>query len=273
MHIKKVLFLINVIFIYSFHSYADENAGILPYAYKDGTAYFLFGLEDRYWDKKKGLSWTKQPQTRSTWVWNDFGGKCDATDFPGKIHDEGIEYCAARECTEETRYVFGNALPLSPGLTTSSPEFTNSINYLIKNITKKFEIRNRSGNLIYNQFFALVEYIDAEKFTNAPEVPNAEKKRYKWIKVKNVLAMLKTPDKDGFFYRFTFTPTKEEVTNKMFPYLVLTLQQRDVQNFITHEILGKVPKIPDPSVISTLRKDLQTLHQQLKMLNEQLAKI
>ncbi len=246
---------------------AAQNAGILPYAYKDGKAYFLLGLENRTWDRNR--PWAKK--ARSTWVWTDFGGKCDTGDYneAAQFNTNQETYCAARECTEETRYVFGNKLPLNPLVNKQSQEFKLSLRYWINHVTNKFYIDS-----FYVQVFAQVDYIYANKLKNAPKVPSYEKDEYRWISVKDVLQALKKPDNNGFF-RFAF---QHHRTNKLFSYFANTLRREDVQQFIKNTILAQetvppipvTPPIPVGPELRTLSTDLQKLQRQLNNLMQQL---
>ncbi len=261
----------------TFHA---TNAGILPYTFIDSKAYFLLGLENRTWDLNK--SWAQK--ARSTWVWTDFGGKCDPGDYYAEETlgiDQAI-YCAARECTEETRFAFGNQLPLQPGLGTRSSEFKKSLNYWIDHLKyDPFDILDSKNNLLYTQFFAEVDYIDANKIKGTKISLFEEKKEFRWIPVQEVLqALIKSDDKGFFRFKFQY-PGR---TNKLFPDFAKTLRLADVQQFIYNTILAKekvppipvtptapiTPPIPVKPELQTLSIDLQKLQWQLNNLTRQL---
>lgn len=219
--VGSILFL-----LYSSIVLGVPNAGMLPYAYKNGKAYFLLGLENRIWDRNK--PWTKG---RSTWVWTDFGGKCDPPDQTeaARYNTDQATLCAAREGTEETRYVFGNKPPLKSGLRNNSQEYDNSVRYLIKNVKNRFTVDQN-----YEEFFVEVDYIDAQNINNSPSVPSDEKIEWRWMLVQDVLNALQNADSNGF-YRFNF---QHKQTNKIFPDFASTLRRHDVQNFIQSTILA-----------------------------------
>ncbi len=233
----------------------------MPYAYKNGKAYFLFGLENRTWDKGR---WTQKAYSK--WVWAQFAGHCEVADTAQatQYKTDAATYCAARETTEESRYVFGNKLPLNRFVNKRSQEFKNSIKYWINHITGRFF--EGEG---YEHFFAEVDYIDPQKLNSGPKVSGYEKQEYKWIKVTDVMNALKNPDKDGFI-RFAF---QHHRTNKMFPPLAGTL--RRTQNFINNTILAKEKIIPPtpvtpPVTPSTPKPELQALATDLQKLQRQL---
>jgi hypothetical protein len=271
MKFQKLLFLILFVFAYS-SSLDAVNGGILPYAYKNGKAYFLFGLENRTWDAGKWWTWV----VGGSWVWTDFGGKCDDSDAENakKHKTDDATYCASRECAEETRYVFGNRLPLRSGLNNTSAEFKNSVSYWIRHITKMFNIADKSGSVFYYQFFAQVDYIDPDNLVKAPKVPSYEKDDYQWILVEDVIKTLESKGADGL-YRFSFMRGKP--SNKMLPWVANNLLRGDVQKFIKTEILNKsketsmLIEAPRPGVnIESLHADLKKLQKQLENLKRQL---
>lgn len=211
-----------------------RNAGILPYTIKNGTVYFLLGLERR----------------NHLWQWADFGGICDAEDTTdaAKYNTTQARLCAAREAAEETRYVFGNSLPLPQGLTKKSPQFNVSVKYWLSTIKKEFQSPH------YFQFFAEVDYIDANSLKNSPTV-DYEKVDYLWIDALHFLQAVQNKAADGF-YRL---PLAHLPSTVLFEKLANTLKQSDVQDFIKQ-------LLPIPQLLATL----QTLQQQLKELHAKL---
>jgi 8-oxo-dGTP pyrophosphatase MutT (NUDIX family) len=226
-----------------------KNAGILPYTIKDGTVYFLFGLERR---TSGGASF---------YSWNDFGGGCDvadARDF-GKYLTTQARLCAAREAAEETRYVFGNTVtePLIHQMDEHSPEYDTSVRYWIRAITAEFPIGT------YRQFFANVIYIDPEVLVKSYPVPHFEKEQYGWVSLESLQNALNHPDAGIYHIRDTapFNKNKRNV-DSIYTRLGKTLLRTDVQKFITSIMPSPTPP-PSWANLSTL---LQTLAAQLNQL-------
>lgn len=233
---SKIVFI--VFFMASgFHSaviHGARNAGILPYIINDGTVYFLLGLEKR----------------NHLWQWADFGGICDTADTTDatKYNTTQARLCAAREAAEETRYVFGNSLPLPQGLAKKSAQFDASVKYWLSTIKKEFQSPH------YFQFFAEVDYIDANSLKNSPTV-DYEKVDYLWIDALHLIRAVQNKAGDGF-YRLPLTHPRSTI---LFEKLANTLKQTDVQDFIKQ-------LLPIPPLLATL----QTLHQRLEELQAKL---
>jgi hypothetical protein len=156
--------------------------------------------------------------------------------------------------------VFGNEHPIKKGITKKSREFDGSVRYWISKIDPApFKINNQ-----YQQFFAEVDFIEAEQIKKSPEVH--EKEDFLWIKVTNVLEALEAPDIGGS-YRL---PIQHDKTNKLFPPLAETLRRADVQKYINDKILIHERFIPEPTIEPTIIPKLP-----LKALDplEQLGKI
>lgn len=221
---KSTYFFLSIPAIFIFFTLnGAQNAGVLPYAKKNDIVFFLFGLEHRQQDVNRG--WAKKAGT--TWVLADFGGKCDVEDTKdaSKYGTDQATLCAAREAAEETRYVFGNNLPLKSGLTKKSSEFDKSVRYFINHMTQVVKIDG-----YYDQFFAEVDFIDANLFKNSPKVPNYEKEDYTWVKAGDLLKALQNPDPNGF---------SKIGSTLIYPTLAKTLRRADVLNFINSLIVPK----------------------------------
>lgn len=220
-----------------------KNAGMLPYTYHQGTVYFLFGYE------KRGASF----------VWTDFGGICDPSDSKD-AHNQGVslsKYCAAREATEETRYIFGdNKLPAS-----SQAKKQSSIKNLLSWKSAEF-IHDQYE---YTQFFVEVPYIDASRFKSGPKVPNFEKMDYQWIKGDELLAKLFKES----------NPALDNRGTKIYHPLLLTLTRNDIKNFIKNLILTSEKHKNQACNLDTLflSQELENLNIKLNKLNKQLEVI
>jgi 8-oxo-dGTP pyrophosphatase MutT (NUDIX family) len=130
----------------------NVSAGILPFCVHEGKGYFLIG------------------QAIKNKFWSDFGGNPDKT-------DPDIYYTAAREFSEETRYVYGIG------------SLQTSINYILPRLKDhkylRYTAHEKNGK--YIMYIVEVDYIPAETFNNAPKVPHAEKRTYCWIPAQKFL--------------------------------------------------------------------------------------
>ena len=160
------------------------NAGILPYTYDDhGTAFFLIG---------------KEPSGH----WADFGGR-------GEDADITPLQTAAREFSEETRYVFGK-WSLHKNITQEKKRKrllikkdkknrseSASICYIAPRVTK--ELVHPQG--YYTMYLARVDFIPAHIFGKAAKVPHYEKRAYQWVPVHAFMeAMEKATDRYHAYY-------------------------------------------------------------------------
>lgn len=242
-----------------------ENAGILPFAYIDGKLYFLFGLEHKF--------------RLGGYIWNDFGGICDNTDINDaqKFNTDLINYCAARETTEETRYVFGNKLPLPKKLNQHSQQFKNSISYWLSKITKRFAISKPNQPPFYYQHFALVDYIDAAKITHAPTVPHYEKEKYIWIPADKLMQTIDTAQRVDSI-QLPIEAQYKLLSRTLATTLKYNKEVRDyIETLIAQQVVPLPPQIPpsqpqsvEPTEIST---SLSQLHKNLTTLQKQLSSI
>ncbi len=149
---KKVLY-VSLSLVFSFYSCVSRNpAGILPYAFYNNQMWILLGQE---------AQWIRN------YFWSDFGGSADPS-------DTSITYTAAREATEETRYVYGNG------------NYKQSINYLLPRLSQKYATKVDS----YTMFFAQVDYKDSNLFRNGPTVPHYDKVDYAWIPIRELSTIL-----------------------------------------------------------------------------------
>ncbi|MBI2774771.1 NUDIX domain-containing protein [Candidatus Dependentiae bacterium] len=153
---------------------ADKNidAGILPYYYdENGKAYFLLG---------------KEPNG----VWADFGGKHEQGEYSSET--------AAREFSEETRYVFGKyAGKINLLEKAEKSQLKDSVNYIKGRITAKLEHPKK----YYIMYLAQVDFIPAEMFTDAPKVPHYEKKDYEWVPAKKFIKAIEmSSDRNNTFF-------------------------------------------------------------------------
>lgn len=142
------------------------SAGVLPYAYNEnGVLCFQIGQEPN------GL-------------WADFGGKADP-------HEKHTHETAAREFSEETRYVYGRYSLLKHHHNKDiyirpSAAFRESKRYILRRLREK--LFHPKG--YYVMYLAHVDYIPAQDFTCAPKVPHYEKKAYEWVPVAQLLSEL-----------------------------------------------------------------------------------
>lgn len=132
-------------------------AGILPY-YVDraGQAYFLIGEEPNGF-------------------WADFGGRADK-------EDRGPQETALRECSEETRCVFGaydykQNRKLRKRILHYPECMRASHRYLKPRMSA--ELRHPRG--YYVMYLARVEFIPEQVFNRAAKIPHYEKRRYAWV--------------------------------------------------------------------------------------------
>lgn len=161
---KSIIFLI---FFTNLSCFAQKgiNAGVLPYFFdKSGKAFFLIGREPNGF-------------------WADFGGRAEK--------DEETTITAAREFSEETRYVYGKHAQGVKNLESSKPteKFLNaSIDYINKRITGK--LVHPKG--YYVMYLAEVDFIPATVFDSALEVPHYEKTKYSWVSVQKLVNAIRT---------------------------------------------------------------------------------
>lgn len=141
---------------------ARTNAGILPYTFKRGTVYFLIG---------------KEPNE----LWADFGGRAE-------LQDGTTEDTAAREFSEETRYVYGK-YELNKKLKKHCGKSCKlaSIDYIKSRITGVASHPKE----YYEMFLADVDYIPATTFKHAAKIPHYEKKDYAWVPADKFLAVIR----------------------------------------------------------------------------------
>lgn len=179
-HMKRLtVIIVNLSFIFScFTSYARElvNAGVLPYFFdKSGKAYFLIGQEPN------GL-------------WADFGGNFEKTDASSKM-------TAAREFSEETRYVFGKLAAKVKNLeekVEGKYYLQKSIDYIMPRMTLELIHPKK----YYRMYLAEVDFIPEDTFKNAFKVPHFEKKDYTWVLVDDFLdSMKKTENRMQAYHR------------------------------------------------------------------------
>jgi hypothetical protein len=141
---------------------ACTSAGVLPYASKCGTVYFLIGKEPN------GL-------------WADFGGRAE-------LHDGTTKNTASREFSEETRYVYGK-YELNKNLKKFCGKSCKraSIAYIKSHITGV--VSHPRG--YYKMFLAEVDYIPAKTFKHAAKIPHYEKKDYAWVPADKFLSVIR----------------------------------------------------------------------------------
>lgn len=214
------------------------SAGILPYAFHNGKAYFLLGLEQRYINPKKlpKSNWHLTSPNEGSWVWTDFGGRCDAT-------DNTITRCAARECAEETRGFFGNAisggqLPFKDIKKTSN-KIKKSISFWQDAINKgtMFQMKATKGD--YTMYLVQIDYFDnihSIVQIRSQDKSFLEKEAFLWVDVEEVLSTANnaTNVMDNI-YRLpsinckNWQPTYKSnnpsyITNRLYNYLARNLQ-------------------------------------------------
>ncbi len=124
------------------------DAGGLPFCYHNSRLWFLIGRE--------GFG-SAQGQ------WTDFGGKADKP-------SEAPMTTAAREFTEETRYVFGKN------------NYGHSIAWFQTHVN--LDIQSQWG---YHMFLVEVPFIDAGILRHGPAVPHYEKIDYAWVDANDFL--------------------------------------------------------------------------------------
>ncbi len=149
------------------------SAGILPYYYnKKGVAYFLIG---------------KEPNG----VWADFGGGAEQ-------NDQDVLETAAREFSEETRYVYGKyACGYEVKKARYAPYKKASMDYIESRITGSFT--HPRG--YYRMYLAQVDYIPVSRFKHAAKVPHYEKRDYAWVPAYEfVEAIHKSKDRLKTYY-------------------------------------------------------------------------
>lgn len=216
---KKIL-LLTTLFLITSKLSATVGAGILPYAYKDGKAYFLLGKE----------------QGR----WNDFSGSCDKTEDDTKsfTYSDGTvvsvsktEYCAAREASEETGFAYGNG------------NKKKSMEFFIKKIkNKKRYVDNIKGNITaHRMFFVEVPYkkIDTVSIWKNPQPSknSQEKSAYAWVRVDSLYNATKNFSYTGGNNLNTTLDGKQFT---IFGFFASLLQKQPAQQSI-NEILSNIP--------------------------------
>ncbi len=166
----KTLFLVCTVLSFGSDLFAMQKqvefaAGILPYCVHNGKSYFLIG------------------KAKHNDFWSDFGGFRDKA-------DRSIEYAAAREFAEETRYVFGQLI--------NDYSLEGSINYILpriksdqclKSFSKSKKDNTRTN--VYKMYFVEVDYISSTVLEQAKKVPHYEKEKYCWISAEDFLAFIK----------------------------------------------------------------------------------
>ncbi len=180
MNTKSLFIPIIILLTWGSHNFANGvplvNAGILPYMYDtNGNAYFLIGREP-------------------SGVWADFGGRFEKDDRDNIT-------TAAREFSEETRYVFGK---FAKDVEKLEEKFRGkyylgkSIEYIKPRITA--ELTHPKG--YYKMYLAQVDFIPADVFNNAGKVAHYEKREYAWVPVGQFMeAVHSGKDRWDTFYR------------------------------------------------------------------------
>lgn len=139
------------------------NAGILPYAKKDGQILFLLGKEAR--GRHKGQ-------------WADVGGK-------GRVGESKKE-TSIREFTEETGAAFAQFM--SKKITKDNAEQLSN-DYIESRIIEG--ITNPGPKKFYTMFLANVDYIEPTKILNNPYgLSDYEKNNFAWVNAKDLLNTL-----------------------------------------------------------------------------------
>lgn len=221
-----------------------HQAGILPYAFHEGKAYVLLGLEYRSHDR--GAGWVTNMNPKTYWVWLDFGGKCDSKDSikakeiftANKKPISYLYYCALREGAEETAYFFGNDGDIT-GLSLSEL-LENSVKYFVKKNPKPKAIL--AANKQYYLYFVEVDFINtndiqqqAQAFQGAKKgVPQVEKTEWLWVDIEELLETLKKgPDEKGFYrLKSVSKEAKQTDADKLYPPFASTLKLDFTQNHL-----------------------------------------
>lgn len=176
----KYLFLICSIFSFGSNLLAMkktvEAAGVLPFCVHKGKGLILIGKQNSY---------------NGPLVWCDFGGFRDKP-------DQTIEYAAAREFSEETRYVFGRLI--------NDYSLEGSINYILPRIKSDWFLKktsqDRKGKKIdYTMYLVEVDYISAEILKNAKKVPHYEKEDYCWVPADDFLNYFVSTNKSADVFK------------------------------------------------------------------------
>lgn len=180
-------------------------AGIMPYTYYKNEGYVLFVQESTAVKGRQLL-------------WNSCGGKAEGDETPMQT--------ACRECSEETKYLWGNildkyrSLTISPTLLTTVltqrqkenilalelPSQTHanlqkvitaasqeSYNYFFNRINECISLQCLESN--YKLYFAQVDYIEASQLRNAPITPDCYKENYAWVSVKELCSAIKRAER------------------------------------------------------------------------------
>lgn len=167
-------FLPIAVLFFSSLAHAYQNAGVLPYYYdKNGKAFFLIGQEPNG-------------------VWADFGGRGERSEDPLDT--------AAREFSEETRYVFGKYADRLENLElrVNQTYLNKSSDYIKHHVTAELLHQKK----YYTMFLAEVDFICAEIFNNAYKVPHYEKRSYAWVSVDELMDVVKNSiDRNKTFYQ------------------------------------------------------------------------
>lgn len=162
---KRIILLSFLLWMSSFaYAAVKMNAGILPYYYdKRGVAHFFIGQEHNG-------------------TWSDFGGRAEEEDL------DALD-TAAREFSEETRYVFGKkSLGVCNLKSGHDIKYKRaSIRYIKSRITGS--VMNQRKN--YTMYLAQVHHIPAYNFTKARRVPHYEKKDYAWVPASRLIRKIK----------------------------------------------------------------------------------
>jgi len=133
------------------------SAGVLPY-YVDraGQAYFLIGEEPN------GL-------------WADFGGRADKS-------DRNPKETALRECTEETRCVFGMYdYKQNRKLRKRILHYPECMHASHRYLKPRMSQGLHHPRGYYVMYLARVEFIPEQVFNRAAKIPHYEKKQYAWV--------------------------------------------------------------------------------------------
>lgn len=141
---------------------AAPGGGCLPFTVHYGRVLFLVGKEG--YGPSKGQ-------------WADFGGSAEPK-------DTSVLETAAREGSEETRYVFGDG------------NLRASIQYLQAH--SRLHISHANGG--YHMFLVQVPYIQPAIIKHAPKVPHFDKIEYVWVDARDFLGALKHCQQKPFVY-------------------------------------------------------------------------
>lgn len=185
-----------------------DRAGVLPFAWHNGTVYVLLGYETA-----KG-------------VWTDFTGSADRT-------DSSALHTAAREFAEESNIVFyktakGKKLTDKYGHKDIQSAIKNILEYK-QNITEGPMVRGVSRGLKpFDQwmYFVEVPYIPAQELNKSARGPGSEMGEFRWISIEDLLKILNTAQK---FQEVTPFGTNSK---PLYKYLLNTLLRSNALLFL-----------------------------------------